>query len=476
MIKDDHQRTKHASPAESKDSFPTDAQARAELSLACLLLHILLRLNQHPLCNAHKIEINKASTTTTKITTFIKMKYSIMSIFAVITSVHAGSVADYVQGCPGESQDFDVSLEFSGGTSYHAACPHSYARCPFGDWSDPSKCLGNPTDWTSEGGRSFDYLETHQFRQKNGKPKYIRVDDKKGEYSCARAFYQDKFIDFPLGKERGLDIKEWWDGREEPTYEPLQMSIIPFNPSNGSGCSGGSIDDFNAERLVAIWISPYGGQETNPNDASSVYCDLSVNPEDCLNLPYWGVESKSWGDELVLHGTLSKVLQEGKDVDIFLPEGYDLNMPINNIQLRFQIAAGSTEACKDYINGGQSTCMINKLYRTAEGTEAKVTVSGLGRINGWNAMKTQREQNFYLNINDPYQFSNAGSGDSSDSGKALNDASLNWEAFAQWFISGQLLSLSSKKTGKLPYSSAVLSNRMSLLLFSPTCVISFSRL
>jgi len=440
------------------------------------MLHILLRLNQHPLCNAHKIEINKASTTTTKITTFIKMKYSIMSIFAVITSVHAGSVADYVQGCPGESQDFDVSLEFSGGTSYHAACPHSYARCPFGDWSDPSKCLGNPTDWTSEGGRSFDYLETHQFRQKNGKPKYIRVDDKKGEYSCARAFYQDKFIDFPLGKERGLDIKEWWDGREEPTYEPLQMSIIPFNPSNGSGCSGGSINDFNAERLVAIWISPYGGQETNPNDASSVYCDLSVNPEDCLNLPYWGVESKSWGDELVLHGTLSKVLQEGKDVDIFLPEGYDLNMPINNIQLRFQIAAGSTEACKDYINGGQSTCMINKLYRTAEGTEAKVTVSGLGRINGWNAMKTQREQNFYLNINDPYQFSNAGSGDSSDSGKALNDASLNWEAFAQWFISGQLLSLSSKKTGKLPYSSAVLSNRMSLLLFSPTCVISFSRL
>jgi hypothetical protein len=60
------------------------------------------------------------------------------------------------------------------------------------------------------------------------------------------------------------------------------MSIIPFKPSAGTGCSGGSIDDFNAERLVAVWISPYGGQETDPgNDSSSVYCDLSVNPESC---------------------------------------------------------------------------------------------------------------------------------------------------------------------------------------------------
>jgi hypothetical protein len=183
------------------------------------------------------------------------MKFSILSILAAITSAHAGSVADYVQKCPGESQDFDVGLEFSGGSSYHAACPHSYARCPFGDWSG-SNCLGHADDWTSEGGRSFDYLETYQFRQKNGKPRYIRVDDRKGQYKCARAFYQSQYKDFPLGKERGLDIRDWWDGRDNQDYDPLQMSIIPFKPSAGTGCSGGSIDDFNAERLVAVWISP----------------------------------------------------------------------------------------------------------------------------------------------------------------------------------------------------------------------------
>jgi hypothetical protein len=160
----------------------------------------------------------------------------------------------------------------------------------------------------------------------------------------------------------------------------------------------------------------------------------------------------------VLHGTLSRVLQGGKkSVNIFLPEGYDLNMPINNIQLRFQIA-GSSDACKDYINSGHSTCMINKLYRAVEATEAKITVSGLFRINGWNTMKTQREHKFFLNNNDdPFLFSNAGSGDSNDPGKILNDASRNWEEFAQWYISGQLLSLSSKKSGKSIVADAVVS-------------------
>ena len=249
------------------------------------------------------------------------------------------------------------------------------------------------------------------------------MNDLKGETNCARAFYQNQYIDFALGNGN-LDLSGWWNG------EPLQMSIVPFSGT----CDGSSVDDFNAERLLAVWISPYLGQQENPKDGS-VYCDLSDNTEDCLNFPYWSVEKASWDAstyELVLHGTLSKVLSSNPSaVNIFLPQGYELGMPINNLEVRFEIFSGYHDKCQAYIDGDTSAeCLINKWYVAADVTESQIIVSGIGRINGWDAMTTQREYNYWMNCGDPDKYCSAGNGGQSP-GLTFNDPSLDWEGFAQ---------------------------------------------
>lgn len=361
----------------------------------------------------------------------------------------AKSVADYVVPCVDDAVGFDVKLNFDDGSSYNSACSRSYSRCPDGS------CLGGDDDWSTESNRSFDYLQTHTFAADGGaSPAAVYVNDRTGQSACARALYMDQYRDFSLGSGE-LDVGDWWAGRAG-SADPLQITIVPFN-SDQADCDKGNFD-FEAERTVAVWVSASRGQDSDPNDGS-VYCDLSQNPEDCLNFAYWTVEHTNWGvDEIVLHGTLAKVLDTSPPaVNIYLPEGYDLNMPITNHQLRFQIADGSTQACQDYVNGnGQSTCMVNKLYSAAEMPNtpladskilSKITVSGLGRISGWDAMEYQRSKGYYLNCGESnkYCFNNVGGG--SGSGVALNDASTDWGDFAQWYMSGRLLDLSAKPPG-----------------------------
>lgn len=249
------------------------------------------------------------------------------------------------------------------------------------------------------------------------------VNDLKGESNCARAFYQNQYIDFELGNG-SLDLSGWWNG------EPLQMSIVPFSGT----CNGSSVDDFNAERLLAVWISPYLGQQKNPKDGS-VYCDLSKNPEVCLNFPYWSIEKASWDPntyELVLHGTLTNVLSSNPSaVNIFLPQGYELDMPINNLDVRFEISSGYHDKCQDYIDGDTSAkCLINKWYVAADTTESQIIVSGTGRINGWDAMSTQRENDYWMNCGGGDKYCSAGDGGKSP-GLTFNDPSLDWEGFAR---------------------------------------------
>lgn len=194
-------------------------------------------------------------------------------IVGSLTSVYAqSSVADYVVPCTDDSIDFEVRLNFDDGSRRSSMCSRSYSRCPY---PDGAPCLGNDNDWKTESNRSFDYLQTHAFAADNGSPSSVYVNDDTGQYACGRALYKDQWKDFELGASE-LDVRDWWGNREDSMYDPVQISIVPFNSDND--CFSGSYD-FNAERTIAIWISAYPGQDSNPNDGS-VYCDLSKNPDD----------------------------------------------------------------------------------------------------------------------------------------------------------------------------------------------------
>ena len=58
------------------------------------------------------------------------------------------------------------------------------------------------------------------------------------------------------------------------------------------------------------------------------------------------------GMELKLYGTLSDVLSSNPDkVHIYIPEGYDMTLPINNLSLRFLVTSGYEDGCYKFVNG-----------------------------------------------------------------------------------------------------------------------------
>ena len=124
-------------------------------------------------------------------------------------------------------------------------------------------------------------------------PVNLYVNDDTGRYDCARAFFQDQYQDFESGSDVDV-ISSWYDGNN-----PIQITIIPFSSGSGS-CQSPSDADFDAARVVAVWVSPYAGQVSNPHDGS-VYCDISINPEECLNIPFWDID----GNDLVIFANKS---------------------------------------------------------------------------------------------------------------------------------------------------------------------------
>ena len=103
----------------------------------------------------------------------------------------------------------------------------------------------------------------------DSKPRYLQINDDKGTHVCARALYKDQYKDFALGAE-DLSLSGWW----EKSRHPVHITIVPFNAGNGQ-CSNPSDVDFDSERALAVWLSPYEGQSSDPGDGS-VYCDVSV--------------------------------------------------------------------------------------------------------------------------------------------------------------------------------------------------------
>lgn len=296
--------------------------------------------------------------------------------------VQQGNMAgDWCWNSPNSSQ-FTVQVEFNddSSTTTKAMCAFSYKNGPF----DDGKVLGGDGAWTAQSGNTFNYLETRTFYvSDNTHPSNIYINDESGTYNCARALYKNEFYDFHMGTGSIDKIADWWGQGDEPVH----ITVVPFY-GDDSSCGISSDGAFDTARSVAIWLSSYSGQDSDPNDGS-VYCDVSSNPENCLNEPYYGIEN----DELVLYGTLHNVLRFADQVNIYVPEGFDLNLPINNLQVRFKIngAAGNFDGCSAFAanpNSGAS-CFVDSAYTTYETTKAKISVSGLGRIVGWNAMKTQ---------------------------------------------------------------------------------------
>ena len=245
------------------------------------------------------------------------------------------------------------------------------------------------------------------------------MNDDTGRYDCARAFFQDQYQDFESGSDVDV-ISSWYDGNN-----PIQITIIPFSSGSGS-CQSPSDADFDAARVVAVWVSPYAGQVSNPHDGS-VYCDISINPEECLNIPFWDID----GNDLVIYGSLTNVLQTNpSSVNIYIPEGYDITLPISNQEVRFNISGGD---CAQFLKDGVTSCQVDKAWLAYTPTDAQITVSGLGRINGWETMKQQRDDNIRM--------SDGEQGDI-DTLQTSSDFS-DWESIGYWYIYSRFLSLAS---------------------------------
>jgi len=313
------------------------------------------------------------------------------------------------------------------------ACVKSYKRCPFPEGN--AACLGDTNGWKAASGRTFDYLETAVFYVQDGtSPATLDVTDLRQYSQCARALYEDEYTDFDLRKSFSLDVSSLWDLNNP---DPIHITIVPFNITSGT-CGNANSIKFQTERSLAVWLSPDEGETSDPGDGS-VYCDVTVNPDDCLNLPYWDIDIDS-GD-LVLYGTLTEVLENNaaaKEINIFIPIDFDLNLPINNNLIRFKISDddGNSDSCLKFVQDGVSECKVDSTsvgsYQTKgnepKPTTAKIVVSGLGRIDGWNALNSQKENGF-RQIDD-WDF------------VAGVDVNI-WKDNAEWYLNALLLSLAS---------------------------------
>lgn len=67
-----------------------------------------------------------------------------------------------------------------------------------------------------------------------------------------------------------------------------------------------------------------------------------------------------------------------------------MDMPITNTDIYFKIE-NDLQNCLQFINDGTTPCNPSSGWQWAAETSTKLTVSGLGRINGWAWMKQQHD-------------------------------------------------------------------------------------
>jgi len=360
----------------------------------------------------------------------------------------------------GPSLDWDVELFFLKikSTKKTGSCHYRYRRDQFATATRPKAYA---EDWTTNDGQTFDVLETRQFSiDKGTTPIFITVDKSPTfpllpSFRCARALYKDTFRDFVLGTagSNGLkldDVFTW-------TSEPMQITIIAYE------CDGKTVvptGAFDAKRSLAIWLSPkIPAPVPGPGIKNCDVSNLSIG--DCLNRPYWGVEPKTAADKvgaavtdmLVYYGSLHLLKEtldaevppkKTKKVVIYIPEDYDLRIPITTAQLRIPIAsdaaAGKTnnlQDCQAFAANptGKLPCVVENVEGNKEQNlwtevfDAQLKIVGLGRISGLKALKATIElggQPIYRDF-----FTIAGTYDAKDIVKY------------QAYVRGNLLSISS---------------------------------
>ena len=312
---------------------------------------------------------------------------------------------EYIKPCtPGNGNRFLVNVE---GTNINAAdeeskCPYSYNN------NDQSK-----SDWEAINGKQFENLETNRFLfddpVNTQTPTRIRVVDTAPggaiQFNCGRALWQDKYQDFKFGVTPSSGITSvpsnfpWWPANNK---DPVQMTIVPFlgTPDPTSfNCSPINESSFSTEESIAVWLSTDPGVVAAPA-SSTKYCNVANSAEidNCLNLPYWIVDTPPAGgiSTIKLVGSLYDTLTDvdSKDVSIYVPKKTDMDLPINNMELVYNIVPGvgvtNVEDCKKWAaqenkyltTPNNYKCLVNGYKKDMTPTTRKVTVSGTGRING----------------------------------------------------------------------------------------------
>jgi len=374
-------------------------------------------------------------------------KSAIVALLLPLASFLVEANNDFASQCKADDdrKQFKVELKIVGDNVLkQSPCTYIYSRCPFSQTrqralgeeesleaaaldaefedsmnevalqqvdnrdlsSDITKYLGKG-QWETEADKPFEWLETRTFFVENGKdPNFLRVTDLKSDlgFNCARALSKDKEQDFQLGDGGKLDITGWWNNGKEP----LHITIVPFkgiiNGFNGGKCEPLLSSSFDTKRSIAVVVSRNNGPVNKP--INSIYCDVSKNPQDCLQKSKYSID----GQFLVLEGTLKKPTKPhevNKMIDIFIPNGWDLNVPITSSEIRFKITTGglNKKNCEDFVANpdkflapNNRRCRVDYAEVKTNSVQNQIRITGLGRINGYKALRTQIDYNYQPNI------------------------------------------------------------------------------
>lgn len=155
-------------------------------------------------------------------------------------------------------------------------------------------------------------------------------------------------------------------------------------------------------------------------------------------MPYWGIEGSN---KLVLYGTLRDVLLNNptrSGVHIHIPRNVDVKMPINNNYIEFRItnADGNLDDCRAFVSNQGSVCRVDSAKIGRYLPTHRITVTGLGRIDGWDALRDQ-------NVNG-YEFPDYRLLIPGININAVGADGYSAKENAEWYINALLLSLSSE--------------------------------
>lgn len=298
--------------------------------------------------------------------------------------------------------DFEVTLEGGSGP----AAVYSYSReavCRNG-------CAGN---WSSADGSLFDYLETHQIVVEGGSPTGIVVKDTQATNptNCMAGYWRSNSQLFDQDTGRFV----------LPANEKvMQVTFIPFRAAN---CQQ-PMEAFEAARALSVLISypEYWKDGLPPGTRGRVceltrnlgYDDLPYTADGCtIDRPHWtAIEDPNNPGRLAgvaYNGTLATMAKSGTAPDdaIFIQVGLDvdLSIPLTSSYFYLPTVGGDLSSCTDaadqYNNTGSPSALSSFIGNCAipsdpsaaagfdndfvwlENTQAKIVISGFGRINGY---------------------------------------------------------------------------------------------